>query len=56
MIVADFGCGIGAMTRMLAGIVGPTGTVIGIDPNECQLVHAGICLETGITNCVAMES
>jgi len=26
MIVADFGCGIGAMNAMLAGIVGPTDT------------------------------
>ena len=31
MQIADFGCGPGAMTRMLASLVGPSGHVTGID-------------------------
>jgi SAM-dependent methyltransferase len=41
MKVADFGCGFGAMTRIFAEIVGPSGSVTGIDANEGQLVRAG---------------
>ena len=31
MHVADFGCGVGAVTRMLGEMVGPSGSVTGID-------------------------
>ena len=31
MSVADFGCGPGTMTRMLAALVGSSGSVTGID-------------------------
>ena len=41
MRVADFGCGVGAATRMLAEMVGPKGEVTGIDSDENQLVQAG---------------
>ena len=41
MKVADFGCGFGAMTRMLAEIVGPSGSVTGIDEDQAQLLRAG---------------
>jgi tRNA A58 N-methylase Trm61 len=34
MKAADFGCGIGAVTRMLAEMVGLRGDVSGIDANE----------------------
>lgn len=40
MKVADFGCGVGVMTRMLAEIVGPSGRVMGIDFNKSQLDQA----------------
>jgi SAM-dependent methyltransferase len=40
MRVADFGCGVGAVTRMLAEIVGPSGSVTGIDVSEAQLEQA----------------
>jgi ubiquinone/menaquinone biosynthesis C-methylase UbiE len=48
MKVADFGCGIGAVTRMLAEIVGPEGHVTGIDASADQLVEAARhCAEGG---------
>jgi len=51
MRVADFGCGIGAVTRMLARMVGPTGSVTGIDSHLGQLEQAGqLCHEAGLTN------
>jgi SAM-dependent methyltransferase len=51
MKIADFGCGIGAVTRMLADMTGPSGTVTGIDASEGQLVEAGfLCEQAGLTN------
>ncbi len=51
MSVADFGCGIGAVTRMLAEMVGPSGSVTGIDANEGQLVQAGnLLLQASLSN------
>ena len=40
MNVADFGCGPGTMTQMLASLVGPTGTVTGIDLHAAQIEQA----------------
>ena len=37
---ADFGCGVGVMTRMLAEIVGPSGSVTGIDISGEQIEQA----------------
>ncbi|MEP6540248.1 MAG: class I SAM-dependent methyltransferase, partial [Bryobacteraceae bacterium] len=49
--VADFGCGTGTMTRMLASMVGPSGTVTGIDLNAPQLRQAaGICAAEDLKN------
>jgi SAM-dependent methyltransferase len=51
MRVADFGCGIGAVTRMLAEMVGPSGSVTGIDADEDQLVQAGnLFQQDGLSN------
>ena len=51
MQVADFGCGIGAVTRMLAEMVRPSGRVLGIDANAAQLAQAGhICRNDGFAN------
>jgi ubiquinone/menaquinone biosynthesis C-methylase UbiE len=51
MHVADFGCGVGAVTRMLAEIVGPTGSVTGIDSSAEQIEQATeICRNSGLTN------
>ena len=51
MRVADFGCGVGAMTRNLARLVGPDGHATGIDLHEPQLVEAGnLCAGSGLAN------
>jgi ubiquinone/menaquinone biosynthesis C-methylase UbiE len=47
MHVADFGCGVGATTRMLAEMVGPSGTVTGIDIDKAQLEQAAAWCRTG---------
>jgi ubiquinone/menaquinone biosynthesis C-methylase UbiE len=57
MRVADFGCGIGAVTRMLAEMVGPTGSVTGIDGNGAQLDEAQIiCKRAGLANLSFVEA
>ena len=40
MCVADLGCGVGMVTAMLAGLVGPEGYVVGIDASAAQLAQA----------------
>src|SRR5215471_6213709 len=51
MHVADFGCGVGAVTRMLAEMVGPNGSVTGIDASEAQIDQAAkICAGSGLRN------
>jgi SAM-dependent methyltransferase len=40
MTVADFGCGPGAVSRMLAALVGASGSVIGIDFHAPQIEEA----------------
>jgi ubiquinone/menaquinone biosynthesis C-methylase UbiE len=51
MRVADFGCGVGVISRMFAEIVGPAGEVVGIDVNKAQLEEAANwCDETGLRN------
>ncbi len=57
MHVADFGCGIGATTRMLAEIVGPSGHVTGIDINASQLEQACVlCKQAALPNTTFVES
>jgi SAM-dependent methyltransferase len=51
MKVADFGCGVGVVTRMLAEMVGPSGSVTGIDVNGQQLTEAAEwCESQGVMN------
>jgi SAM-dependent methyltransferase len=51
MRVADFGCGPGMMSRMLASMVGPSGSVTGIDLHEPQLEQAReLCASEDLTN------
>jgi SAM-dependent methyltransferase len=51
MRVADFGCGVGAMTRNLAQIVGREGHATGIDLHKPQLVEAAnLCAQSGFSN------
>jgi SAM-dependent methyltransferase len=50
MRVADFGCGVGVATRMLAEMVGPMGSVTGIDASGEQLEQASeLCAGEGLT-------
>jgi len=51
MQVADFGCGVGAMTRNLAHLVGPDGSATGLDLHEPQLLEAAnVCGDGGLSN------
>lgn len=47
MRVADFGCGVGLVTRMLAEMVGPSGQITGIDVHQPQLDEARAWCERG---------
>ncbi len=56
MKVVDFGCGTGTMTRTLASMVGPTGSVTGVDVNAAQLEQATeACLRDCLTNTQFVE-
>jgi SAM-dependent methyltransferase len=51
MRAADFGCGVGAMTRNLAEMVGPLGSATGIDLHQSQLAEAAnLCAARGLAN------
>lgn len=51
MNVADFGCGVGMTTRMLAEMVGPSGSVTGLDFSAAQVEEAReISARAGIGN------
>lgn len=55
--VADFGCGVGVVSRMLAEMVGPSGSVTGIDVNGEQLEQArDLCASEGLTNTSFVEA
>jgi len=57
MCVADFGCGVGVVTRMLAEMVGPSGSVTGIDVDGTQLEEASkLCAREGLTNTYFLEA
>jgi SAM-dependent methyltransferase len=57
MRVADFGCGVGVVTRMIAGMVGPAGHVTGIDVAGPQLAEARkLCAAEGLTNASFVEA
>jgi SAM-dependent methyltransferase len=57
MRVADFGCGTGTMTRTLASMVGPSGSVTGIDVHGAQLDQArDLCEREGLKNTVFVKA
>src|SRR5262245_3944753 len=51
MRIADFGCGVGVVSRMLAEMTGPTGQVTGIDVASGQVEEARqLCAKSGLNN------
>lgn len=51
MRIADFGCGVGLTTRMLAEMTGRGGSALGIDVHAAQLEEARlICANAGLEN------
>ena len=56
MRVADFGCGVGMVTALLAELVGPEGHVVGIDASAAQLAQARERLQAGGTNVSFVEA
>lgn len=57
MKVADFGCGVGVVTRMIAEMVGPSGSVTGIDIDGAQLAEAReFCASGGLSNTSFVEA
>ncbi len=51
MLVADFGCGAGVTSRLLASLVGPSGSVTGIDLHAAQVEQASyLSAIEGVTN------
>lgn len=57
MHVADFGCGVGATSRMLAEMVGPAGHVTGVDLSAAQLEQSRkLCESDGLSNVSFVEA
>lgn len=50
MRVADLGCGVGMVTQALSDLVGPSGTVVGIDFSAAQIEQARAQLPSDMTN------
>jgi ubiquinone/menaquinone biosynthesis C-methylase UbiE len=57
MKVVDFGCGVGTVSVMFAGMVGQDGNVVGLDMSESQLVQARLrALEHNCQNVNFLEA
>jgi SAM-dependent methyltransferase len=57
MRIADFGCGPGMMSRLLACLTGPTGRVTGIDLHAAQLEQArALCAKDELSNTEFIEA
>jgi SAM-dependent methyltransferase len=56
MRVADIGCGVGMVTRMLAELVGPTGEVVGVDFSGAQIEQARALFPSDVTNVSFVEA
>jgi ubiquinone/menaquinone biosynthesis C-methylase UbiE len=57
MRVADLGCGIGTVTRLIAEMVGPDGHAIGVDLSAAQLDLARKAAASAqLTNCQFVEA
>ena len=57
MNVADFGCGVGMTTRMLAEMVGPSGSATGVDFSAAQVEEAReISARAGVGNVAFVQA
>jgi SAM-dependent methyltransferase len=57
MTVADFGCGTGTMTRTMAWMLGPSGSVTGVDLHAAQLEEAReLCAREGLAHTRFVEA
>jgi SAM-dependent methyltransferase len=56
MRVADFGCGVGLVTALLAELVGREGHVVGLDASAAQLALARERMPAGSTNIRFVEA
>ena len=56
MSVADFGCGTGMITQLLAELVGPAGEVTGVDYSGAQVDQARALLPSEFTNVRFVEA
>src|SRR5262249_8548634 len=56
MRVADLGCGVGMVTALLAELVGPAGSIVGIDASAAQLAQARAQLNAGTRNVCFVEA
>jgi ubiquinone/menaquinone biosynthesis C-methylase UbiE len=56
MRVADLGCGVGMVTNLLAELVGPTGSVVGVDVSAEQIAQARESLPAGSSNVTFVEA
>jgi SAM-dependent methyltransferase len=56
MRVADFGCGVGLVTALLAELVGPEGHVVALDSSGAQLAQARERMPAGGTNIRFVEA
>ena len=56
MRVADLGCGVGMVTTLLAGLVGPAGEVVGLDFSGAQIAEARELLPPSLSNVRFIEA
>src|SRR5262249_34927349 len=56
MRVADLGCGVGMVTRLLAQLVGPFGQVVGVDFSGAQITQARELLSPSTPNINFVEA
>jgi len=57
MRVADIGCGVGSASMLLAELVGPDGSVVGVDLSLEQIGQARrLAASRGLTNCEFIQA
>ena len=54
--VLDVGCGTGLLAEYVAGLVGPTGSVVGIDPLPLRIALTTFVTDQMCSSCHALSS